>query len=163
MVYDIVTDPNPMLHRPSATVSPSEIKSRGMQKFIKDMVETMYVKDGVGLAAVQVGRPIMLCVIIKKFTPDQKDDLCLINPTWKKLSLTKIADEEGCLSVPGMYGQMKRYAKIKVNALDKNGNPIEFIAEDFFSRIVQHEIDHLNGHLYIEKATKLRRADKALL
>lgn len=163
MVYDIVTDPNPILHRPSEPVSLDEIKSREMQKFIKDMIETMYVKDGVGLAAVQVGRPILLCVITKKFTPDQKEDLCLINPTWKKLSISKINEEEGCLSVPGMYGQIKRYAKIKVNAFDKNGHPIEFVAENFFARIVQHEIDHLNGHLYIEKATKLHRAEKALL
>ncbi len=160
MVYDIVIEPNPMLHAPSAPVSPDEIKSREMQKFIKDMIETMYVKNGVGLAAVQVGRPILLFTLIKEFNDLNKhEDLVLFNPTWKKLSLISLTDEEGCLSVPRMYGQRKRVAKINVTALDKNGKKIEFIAENFFARIIQHEVDHLNGHLYVEKATSLRRVE----
>ena len=163
MVYDIVFEPNPILHKRSADVDPVEITSREMQKFIKDMVETMYLKDGVGLASVQVGRSIQLCVIAKKFNPITKDDLCLINPVWSKLSIAKEWDEEGCLSVPGVYGKIKRYKKIKVTALDKKGSKLEFIAEDFFARIVQHECDHLNGHLYIEKAKDLRRVDKEAL
>jgi peptide deformylase len=160
MIYDIVTDPNPMLHKRSADVDPSTISSREMQKFMKDMVETMYVKDGVGLAAVQVGKPMQLCVIAKNYTP-QKEDLVLINPTWKKLSTHTNEDEEGCLSVPGLYGKVKRYSKIQVNALDRKGKPIEFVAEEFFARIVQHEYDHLDGHLFIEKAKDLHRIDKA--
>lgn len=163
MVYDIVIEPIPMLHKRSLDVDPKDIKSREMQKFIKDMVETMYVKDGVGLAAVQVGRPIQLCVIGKNYNPFGKDDLCLINPVWTKLSITKEWDEEGCLSVPGVYGKIKRYKKIKVSALDKNGKKLEFIAEDFFARIVQHECDHLGGHLYIEKAKDFRHVDKEAL
>ena len=164
MVYDIVTDPNSILHRPSASVTLAEIKSREMQKFVRDMVETMYVKNGVGLAAVQIGRPIQLFTLIKSFNDlNQHEDLALFNPTWKKLSIVRKSDEEGCLSVPGLYGQIKRYARIKVNALDKNGDPVEFIAKDFFARIIQHEVDHLNGHLYIEKAIGLHRPERTRL
>jgi len=160
MVYDIVMEPHPMLHEPSAPVTPDEIKSREMQKFIKDMVETMYVKNGVGLAAVQVGRPIQLFTLIKEYNNlNKREDLVLFNPTWKKLSLRALTDEEGCLSVPKIYGQRKRVAKIYVTGLDKNGKKIEFIAENFFARIIQHEVDHLNGHLYIEKATSLRKVE----
>ncbi len=163
MVHNIVFEPNPMLHKRSVDVELKEISTKEMQKFIKDMVETMYVKDGVGLAAVQVGRPMQLCVIAKNYNAlNEHEDLCLINPTWTKLSLFKGLDEEGCLSVPGIYGQVKRYLKIKVRALDKNGQPLEFAAENFFARIIQHEVDHLNGILFIEKAKNLHKINKEL-
>ncbi len=160
MVYDIVFDPNPILHTRTADIDPATITSREMQKFIKDMVETMYVKDGVGLAANQVGKAVQLCVIAKNFNTYNNEDLCLINPTWEKLAKATNVDEEGCLSIPGLYGKVKRYSKIKVKAYDKRGVPIEFIAEDFFARIVQHEYDHLDGHLFVEKATDLHKAEK---
>lgn len=160
MIYDIVFDPNPILHNRAEDVDPTTITSRDMQKFLKDMVETMYVKDGVGLAAVQVGKAIQVCTILKNYnTLNPHEDLCLINPTWKKLSTHTNTDEEGCLSLPGMYGKVKRYTKILVTAYDKKGNKIEFIAEDFFARIIQHEFDHLDGHLYAEKAKNLRRVE----
>lgn len=160
MVYDIVTDPDPRLHKPSEPVPLEKIKTREMQKFIKDMVETMYVKNGVGLAAVQVGRPIQLCIIVKQFNDlDNREDLCLINPTWKKLTIVKQSDEEGCLSLPGTYGLRKRYTRIGVEAFNKNGDKIQFVAEDFFARIIQHELDHLNGHLFVEKATKIHKVE----
>ncbi|MFA6105092.1 MAG: peptide deformylase [Patescibacteria group bacterium] len=160
MVYDIVFEPEKMLHLPSAPVLPEEITSRNMQKFIKDMIETMYVKNGVGLAAVQVGKPIQLFTLIKTYNDlNEHEDLALFNPTWKKLSIHKQTDEEGCLSVPKMYGLKKRYSKILVSGLDKYGKKIEFIAEDFFARIIQHEVDHLNGHLYVEGATKLHQVE----
>ncbi len=160
MVYDIVFDPNPLLHKRSADIDPATITSREMQKCIKDMIETMYVKDGVGLAAVQVGKSIQLCTIVKSYNTYSKEDLCLINPTWEKLSKDTTNDEEGCLSIPELYGKVKRYSKIKVRAYDKKGKLIEFIAEDFFARIIQHEYDHLDGHLYTEKASDLHHAEK---
>lgn len=162
MVYPIVFDPNPILHKRSADVDPATIITPEIQKFIKDMIETMYVKDGVGLAAVQVGKSMQLCVIAKNFTLDKKKDLCLINPTWIKLNNKQAWDEEGCLSVPEIYGDVKRYVNIKVKALDGKGNPIEFIAEDFFARIIQHECDHLNGTLFIEKGKNLHQVKKGL-
>jgi peptide deformylase len=160
MIYNIVFEPEKMLHKPSSEVKESEIKSREMQKFIKDMIETMYVKNGVGLAAVQVGKPIQLFTLAKHYNDlNKREDLVLFNPTYKKISIHKLIDEEGCLSVPGLYGKRKRYSKIFVTGIDKNAQKIEFIAEGFFARIIQHEVDHLNGHLYIEKATDLHQAN----
>lgn len=156
MVYNIVFDPNPILHKRSADLTLEQVKSREMQKFFKDMVETMYVKDGVGLAAVQVGKSWQVCTILKAYNAySPHEDLVLINPSWTKLSRLTEWDEEGCLSVPGKFGKVKRYGKIKVKALNLKGLPIEFIAENFFARIVQHEVAHLNGHLYIETAKDL--------
>jgi peptide deformylase len=163
MIHPIVFEPAPMLHARSADVDPATIPSREMQKFIKDMVETMYVKDGVGLAAVQIGRPIQLCTIIKQYNDlNHFEDLCLINPTWTKLSKHYTTEEEGCLSVPNMYGKIKRYTNIRVQALDKNGKQLDFEANGFFARIIQHECDHLAGHLYIENATDLHRVEQTL-
>lgn len=164
MIYDIVFDPNPILHKRSTDLTEADITTRDMKKFMKDMVETMYVKDGVGLAAVQVGKSLQLCTILKEyntFTP--REDLVLINPTWTKMSRATNIDEEGCLSLPGMYGKVKRYSHIKVTALDKDGKKIEFEAKDFFARIIQHEYDHLDGHLYAEKATGLHHLDKNII
>lgn len=162
MVYDIVTEPNKFLHIPTARVMPQDIKTREIQKFIKDLVETMYVKDGVGLAAIQVGKSLSICTIVKAFnTLNPNEDLCLINPTWQKISRHTGWDEEGCLSVPGWWGQVKRYTKIKVKAYDKYGKQIEFEASDYFARIIQHEVDHLNGHLFIEKAKNLHQLNKS--
>lgn len=163
MIYDIVFDPHPMLHQRSADVNPADIGTRAFQKLIKDMVETMYVKDGVGLAAVQIGKPIQMCVITKNFSGlNKREDLCLINPVWKKLSNHQKEDDEGCLSVPGIYGKVKRYTEIEVTALNKKGETITFVAKDFFARIVQHEADHLNGHLFIEKAKDLHQVQREL-
>ncbi|MBI2444422.1 MAG: peptide deformylase [Candidatus Magasanikbacteria bacterium] len=162
MVYDIVLDPNPILHQRAAEVDPAGITGREMQKFFKDMVETMYVKDGVGLAAVQIGVSKQVCTIVKTHNAlNRHEDLVLVNPRWEKLDRHEEWDEEGCLSVPGMFGKIKRYTKIKVQALDKQGQPLQFVAENFFAKIVQHECDHLQGHLYVEKAKDLHRAEQA--
>jgi len=76
------------------------------------------------------------------------------------LSIIKETSEEGCLSVPNVYGKVSRYKKIKVKAIDENGKPLEFIAKNFFAKIIQHEIDHLNGILFIDKAKKVYKASQ---
>jgi peptide deformylase len=160
MVFKLTLEPNPILHKKAAEVTKEQIASREMQKFFKDMVETMYVKDGVGLAAVQVGVSQQICTILKAYnTYTPNEDLVLINPSWDKVDRHQELDEEGCLSVPGVYGKIKRYTKIKVTALNSKGQKINFIAEDFFARIVQHECAHLQGHLYIERAKDLHKAN----
>lgn len=160
MFLPVTTEPNPILHQVGRDIDPEELKTRAMKKLMKDMIETMYIKDGVGIAAHQVGQPIRMCVIAKEFSPikDQLyEDLILVNPVWEKLSAKQIWDHEGCLSVPGkIYGKIKRYTHVRVKALDKNGNKLEFEAKDFPACIVQHEVDHLGGHLFIEKAKDLR-------
>ncbi len=148
------------LHEPSKELSPEEIKTPEMNKFISDLIETMYKKNGVGIASVQVANPIRLCIIAKDFTPEKKEDLVLVNPKFSPIGILRQWDEEGCLSVPLVYGKVRRYKKIKVTALGSAGEQLQFIAKDFFARIIQHEIDHLNGTLFIDKAKNLREVDK---
>jgi peptide deformylase len=150
----------PLLYKPSRDLTPEEIKSPEIKKFIGDLIETMYYKNGVGIASIQVANPIALCIIAKDFTPGKKADLVLINPQFEKASILRDWDEEGCLSVPKIYGKVRRYKKIKVTALDVSGKKIQFVASNFFARICQHEIDHLNGVLYISKAKNLRSVEK---
>ena len=160
MILEITKEPNPLLHQVSRNLTLSEINSAEIKKFTKDLIETMYAKDGVGIASVQVGNPIQLCIIAKDFTPEKKSDLILINPKFTKTSLLREWGEEGCLSVPNIYGSVRRFKKIKVMALNANGEKIEFSATNFFARIIQHEIDHLNGILFIEKAKQLHTFEK---
>ena len=160
MLLEVTLEPNPILHKKSRDLTVDELISPAIKKLIKNMVETMYVKDGVGIAAPQVGESVQLCVIAKQFSPlNNNEDLILINPVWKKTSILKTWDIEGCLSVPFIYGEVKRYNKIKVQALNQYGEKIEFKAKDFPARIVQHEVDHLSGILFIEKAKKLRKLE----
>lgn len=162
MFLQIITEPNPILRQIGKELTVEEIGSKKIKKLIKDLVETMYIHDGAGIAAPQVGENIKLCIIAKDFSPTKEKDLILINPVWEKKNIIKTIEEEGCLSVPGIWGMVKRYKKIKVKALDEHGNRICFEAEDFPARVIQHENDHLNGILFIDKATKLRHADKTL-
>lgn len=160
MVLPITKEPDPLLHKVSKNLTAEEINSKKTKEFVGDLIETMYAKDGVGIASVQVGNPIQLCVIARDFTPEKLTDLILINPQFVKASVLREWSEEGCLSVPKIYGSVRRFKKIKVSALNTKGEKIEFIARDFFARIIQHEIDHLNGILFIEKAKKLHAFDK---
>ena len=157
MILDIVLQPNVILREQSRPLSNQEILQPDNQQLIHNMLETMHEKDGIGLAAPQVGKSLQICVITKNFTNEQKQDLILINPTWKKAGFWKAWGDEGCLSVPDIYGDVKRYKKIKVQALDINGKLIKFSAKNFLARIIQHEVDHLNGVLFIEKARNLHK------
>lgn len=163
MILNITTDPNPILRQVGKNVESAELKNSDMQELFDNMAQTMYKADGVGIAAPQVGISKQICVIAQKYINKElqkNGDLILINPSWEKLTRWQAVEEEGCLSVPGLYGKVKRYKKIKVKALDKNGVPLEFTAENYFARICQHEIDHLNGILFIDKAKDLRPAER---
>ena len=155
MILDIVTEPNPILHKKSKELTKAEILNPDTQQLIHNMIETMRLKDGVGLAAPQVGKLLRIFVIEKSFTKDKRRDLVLINPVWKKAGFLKDWDDEGCLSIPNVFGKVKRFKKISIKALDTNAEPIEFVAKNFFARSIQHEADHLDGILFIEKAKKL--------
>ena len=121
------------------------------------MAVTMYESDGVGLAAPQVGRPIRVVVI------DCQDDhglIELINPviTFREGTAT---DTEGCLSVPGIYGEVERAAKVKVEFLNRRGKKQHLTATGLLARCVQHELDHLEGQLFIDIAKSLHRGNQA--
>jgi peptide deformylase len=151
MILPIIKYPNDILTTRSKEVDQDFILDRQTQDLVQNMIETMYSADGVGLAAPQIGKNLRLCVISKNYTPDKKD-LVLFNPTWEKTSRKKVADIEGCLSIPNTFGKVKRLKNIKVKYLNEKGKEISFEASGFFARIVQHEVDHLNGELFIFKA-----------
>ena len=119
---------------------------------IKDMAETMYADSGVGLAAPQVGVSKRIILV------DGEEDglIVLINPMIIK-SEGEVVEEEGCSSLPGIYSQVKRSSKVKVKALNENGDTIEITKEGLTARALQHEIDHLNGILFIDKIGRLKR------
>lgn len=119
---------------------------------IKDMAETMYTASGVGLAASQVGVPKRIILV------DGEEDglIVLINPMIIK-SEGEVVEEEGCLSVPDIYSQVKRSSKVTIKALNENGDPIEITKEDLIARALQHEIDHLDGILFIDRIGRMER------
>lgn len=159
MILTITTNPNPILRKENRLITKANFYDIKFQKFVKDLIETMYLKDGVGIAAPQVGKNIQVCIIAKKYA-NTKQDLILINPVWEKKTTKTTSEEEGCLSVPYTFGKVKRYKVIKVSALSENGEIINFEAEKFFARIIQHEIDHLNGVLFIDKAKNIYKVEK---
>lgn len=162
----IVTIPNNILETPARELTREEVVSPKIQALIDEMIPTMYRSEGIGLAAPQINESIRLCIIGKNAVQlDRKttvphEDLVLINPTWTKNSTKTNNDQEGCLSIPGLYGTVKRYSDIRVEALDRKGNKFSFDAKNFFARVIQHEVDHLNGILFTAKATDIREIKK---
>jgi peptide deformylase len=154
----------PVLRQRAAAIDPREIGSERIQTLIEDMIETMHDADGAGLAAPQVYESIQLCVIEVDQNPryPQFEPIpltVLINPIVTPLvgNSGALAPEdsfqmyEGCLSVPGMRGQVSRPRKVRVEALDRTGNALDFVWESFRAVVVQHETDHLNGTLYVDR------------
>ncbi|OGF21569.1 peptide deformylase [Candidatus Falkowbacteria bacterium RIFOXYB2_FULL_38_15] len=146
MPLTIITEPNPILHKKAKEIKKEELKSPEIKELILGMKEMVETAGGVGLAAPQVAKSLRLIVI---FLDNKK--LILINPEITKYSWRKDCAEEGCLSVPGNFGKVKRSKIIKVKALDEEGKNIEFTANNFFARVIQHEVDHLDGILFIDK------------
>lgn len=149
-MFEIVTYENPELRKKSKPVLVKEIKSEEFQKLLPEMIETMHKKDGVGLAAPQIG------INIRLITVKHKDgDLVMINPKITRKSLAKEWGEEGCLSVPCRYGEVNRHKKVWVTYLDPQACRKKLTAEGMLARIIQHEVDHLDGMLFIDKARNL--------
>lgn len=146
----IITIPEPNLRQRSKDVDPKEIGKPEFQAWLDDLVETMYVADGVGIAAPQVGRNVRVFVAVDDKTPH-----ILINPVLKRKSFRRVDGEEGCLSVPGKYGIVSRHRSVRMEALDRDGKRVTFDAKHFFARVLQHELDHLDGILFIDRAKKV--------
>lgn len=148
-ILKILTQPNPILRKKSVKIDLTEITGREFKKLISSMAKTMLKTDGVGLAAPQIGRNIRLAVI------NSKDGVfCLINPKLTKKSWAREPGQEGCLSIPGVFGQVKRHKKISLTYYDGDGKKIKLTATGLMARVIQHEIDHLDGVLFIDKAAK---------
>ncbi len=154
MILDIITHPNDILRAENKQISSEMLKTDDFKQLILNMAETMHKRDGIGLAAPQIGKNIQICVV-----NTENGDLVLINPKIKKKGFGTDIEEEGCLSIPGVYGTVKRAKKISVNAIDPDGNKINFIAKGLFARVIQHEVDHLNGILFIDKVLQITKGD----
>ncbi|MDD3481005.1 MAG: peptide deformylase [Patescibacteria group bacterium] len=151
MKLEIVKYPNPILTERSKKISRID---DSITKLAQDMIETMKSFDNTqevsaAMAAIQVGVPLRMTVL-----RDGTEFLPIINPEIVKHGKEEFSDIEGCMSVPKKYGQVKRYKKIKVRGLDLSGKKIEIKAEGFLARVLQHEIDHMNGNLFLNKVPK---------
>ncbi len=150
-ILPIITNPDPKLREKNREIEIKDIKLRKFSQLCADMSETMLEKDGVGLAAPQVGENIRLIVVNTKDGP-----VCIFNPLIRKKFWARERGEEGCLSVPGVFGEVRRHKKISYEYYDIEGNKIKTTAKGFFARVLQHEVDHLNGILFIDKARDIR-------
>ena len=145
----IITEGNPILRNKSQEIA--EITPK-IKQLILDMAETMQKDEGIGLAAPQIGQNIRLIVVNTASGP-----LALINPkiTWK--SLRKEIEEEGCLSCPDTFGPVKRAKVIYVKALNKDNKNVSFRAQGLFARVIQHEVDHLDGILFFHRLSSFKK------
>jgi len=150
MPLPLVTLPTASLRERSREVDPKTIATPDFQTFLDVLIETMFVEDGVGIAAPQVGRNDRIVIVNEKDGPKP-----YINPEIVKMSEDLQDSEEGCLSVPGVWGIVPRAKKVRFRALDRHGRRIEFDAKGFSATVYQHEVDHLDGILFIERATKI--------
>jgi peptide deformylase len=148
----ILRYPDPRLHTVARTVAAVDAR---IQQLADDMVETMYASDGVGLAATQVD--VHERVIVMDTSEQHDHPVVLINPelVWRSEDL--LISEEGCLSVPMVYDRVERHAKVRVRALNREGQPFEMEAEDLAAVCVQHEMDHLVGKVFVEYLSLLKR------
>jgi len=155
---DIITLPDPLLRK---TSEPVERVDNELRRLMDEMLETMYEAPGIGLAAVQVAVPRR--VIVMDVTRDddeedvEKDPICMVNPEIVTLSDEMRLHEEGCLSIPEFTAEIERPDKCVVRYIDRDGLPQEMVCEGLLSTVVQHEIDHTNGVLFIDYLSRLKR------
>lgn len=153
-VLRILAYPNPKLRKKSAPVAKIDGE---IEKLLDDMAETMYDAPGVGLAAPQVGLNLRVCVIdVSPRDEDSEGLIELINPVIISAEGVQ-TEEEGCLSIPGFVSEVRRKAKVKVQALNRNAIPFEIEGIGLLARAFQHEIDHLDGVLFIDRLSRLKR------
>lgn len=159
-IRSIITHPAEVLRKRSRKVADFGLE---LQKLIDDMVETMRDEPGVGLAAPQVNVPLQ--VIVVEYGDENDDEkppklYAVVNPTIVKASEESVAGMEGCLSVPGFVGEVERAERVDVKGQNRHGQPIRIKAKGWLARIFQHEIDHLNGVLFIDRTDKVWRTEE---
>lgn len=151
---------NPVLRKVAGDVPLDQIGSAGLRRLIEDMIETMREYDGVGLAAVQVHESKQIAVLEVADNPryPQKPRVplsVLLNPKITPLSQEMEEDWEGCLSIPELRGKVPRHKNIRVQARDHSGKELDFVASGFHARVIQHECDHLNGKVFMDRMRDL--------
>ena len=154
MIKKILVMPDPVLRKVS---EPVKTVNGEIKKLMDDMLETMYAAPGIGLAAVQIGILKRVIVIDISKEGEKKTPLFIINPEITFKSQNFISYEEGCLSIPNQFAEVKRPSSCKINFLDYHGKKNEINAEGLLATCIQHEIDHLNGILFIDHLSKLKK------
>ncbi len=156
MILKVARMGHPVLRQTAEPVPPEQITSPEIQQFIDDLIDTMYDYDGTGLAAPQVH--ISQQIVVLEVAPNPRYPhapaiplTTYINPEITPLTEEMDEDWEGCLSVPGLRGRVPRYTRIRLRAYDREGKRVDFVAEGFHARVIQHECDHLWGKLYIDR------------
>ncbi|WP_213662243.1 peptide deformylase [Stutzerimonas stutzeri] len=151
-ILNILEFPDPRLR---TLAKPVEVVDDGIRQLIDDMFETMYEAPGIGLAATQVN--VHKRVVVMDLSEDKSEPRVFINPEFEALTEEMDQYQEGCLSVPGFYENVDRPQKVRVKALDRDGQPYEIIAEGLLAVCIQHECDHLNGKLFVDYLSSLKR------
>lgn len=151
---------HPIVRTVAKPVPLEEIRSAEVQRLIDDMIETMHEYDGVGLAATQVHIPRQIAVLEAHGNPRYPDApriplTVLINPRIVSASEKMAEDWEGCLSLGDFRGRVPRHREVRVQAYDREGKPLDFIAHDFYARVIQHECDHLSGKVFLDRMKSL--------
>jgi len=154
-VKSIFTEPNKTLRQIS---KPVEQITKEDQNLMDDMLETMYAANGIGLAAIQIGIPKRIIVMDISKDKNNKEPMYFVNPIIKEKNLNKSTYEEGCLSVPDQFAEIERSSKCEVEYLDYNGKKKFLKAEGILATCIQHEIDHLEGILFIDYLSKLKKS-----
>lgn len=160
-VREIVTIPEPVLRRKARKVTEF---GKELQSLIEDMVETMRVAPGVGLAAPQIG--ISKRIIVVEFGDEENGEVppklyALVNPEITRFSREKVTGTEGCLSIPGVLGDVERSEMVTVKGFNRYGQPQKIKAKGWLARIFQHEIDHLDGVLFTDRAERVWKEEEA--
>ncbi|TBU75507.1 peptide deformylase [Pseudomonas daroniae] len=151
-ILNILEFPDPRLR---TIAKPVDVVDDALRQLIDDMFETMYDAPGIGLAATQVN--VHKRVVVMDLSEDKSEPLVFINPAFEPLTEEMDQYQEGCLSVPGFYENVDRPQKVRINALDRDGQPFEIIAEGLLAVCIQHECDHLNGKLFVDYLSTLKR------
>ena len=154
-IKTIVTEPNTLLRQVS---QPVEQVGEPEKELMNDMLETMYAANGIGLAAIQIGVPKRIIVMDLSKEENKKLPMYFVNPVITKKNNEKVTYEEGCLSVPNQFAEIDRPSKCEVEYLDYNDHKQNLQAEGLLATCIQHEIDHLEGILFIDYLSKLKKA-----
>ena len=154
-IKTILTEPNTLLRQVS---QPVEQVGEPEKELMNDMLETMYAANGIGLAAIQIGVPKRIIVMDLSKEENKKLPMYFVNPVITKKNNEKTTYEEGCLSVPNQFAEIDRPSKCEVEYLDYNGNKNKIKAEGLLATCIQHEIDHLEGILFIDYLSKLKKS-----
>ena len=156
MIFKVARLGHPVLRRRAKVVAPAVIRQPEFQRFLDELVDTMREYDGVGIAAPQVHVSLQVAVVEVARSPRYPRAPAIpltivLNPRLRPLVRRRVEEWEGCLSLPDLRGKVPRWTAVVVDGLDRRGRPLRLRARGFFARVLQHEWDHLHGHVYVDR------------